>query len=472
MLADKDRIFTNLYGLHDWGLKGAMARGAWDDTKGLIDKGRDWIVNEMKASGLRGRGGAGFPTGLKWSFMPKASDGRPAYLVVNADESEPGTCKDREIMRHDPHTLVEGCLIAGFAMGANTAFIYVRGEFIRERERLQAAVDQAHEAGFIGKNNKHGWDFDIVVHHGAGAYICGEETGLLESLEGKKGLPRLKPPFPAAVGVYGCPTTVNNVESIAVAPTILRRGAAWFAGFGKPNNVGTKLFCISGHVNRPCTVEETMGITLRELIETHAGGVRGGWDNLLAVIPGRRVGALPAGVALQRPRHGFRFARQAPLRSRHGRGDRHGQVDRHRPRHLAPLLLLQARELRPVHALPRGHRLDVARARAHGRRPRREARDRPAARGHHPGRGPHDLRPRRRRGMAGPGAHRPLPRRDRAPDRHLRSAVQARCWRPAHRGSGGVAVMLEEPNNDLLARVCRFDAGGSTIAVAPQGEPT
>ena len=297
MLADKDRIFTNLYGLHDWGLEGARARGGWDGTKAILDKGRDWIVNEMKASGLRGRGGAGFPTGLKWSFMPKQSDGRPHYLVVNADESEPGTCKDREILRHDPHTLVEGSLIAGFAMGANTAYIYVRGEFIRERQRLQAAVDQAYAAGLIGKNNKNGWDFEIVVHHGAGAYICGEETGLLESLEGKKGLPRLKPPFPASVGVYGCPTTVNNVESIAVAPTILRRGAAWFAGFGKPNNVGTKLFCISGHVNKPCTVEEEMGITLRELIDRHAGGVRGGWDNLYAVIPGgASVRCLPAAL--------------------------------------------------------------------------------------------------------------------------------------------------------------------------------
>src|SRR5690242_2000882 len=297
MLDDKDRIFKNLYGQGDWGLDGARKRGAWDGTKAILELGRDHLVNEMKASGQRGRGGAGFPTGLKWSFMPKQSDGRPAYLVVNADESEPGTCKDREIMRHDPHLLVEGCLVAGFAMGANTVFIYVRGEFIRERERLQAAVDQALEAGLVGKNNKHGWDLDIIVHHGAGAYICGEETGLLESLEGKKGLPRLKPPFPAAVGVYGCPTTVNNVESIAVAPTILRRGASWFAGFGRQNNVGTKLFCISGHVNRPCTVEETMGITLRELIETHAGGVRGGWDNLLAVIPGgASVRCLPASL--------------------------------------------------------------------------------------------------------------------------------------------------------------------------------
>src|SRR5437588_9414189 len=287
MLDDKDRIFKNLYGFQDWGLEGARRRGGWDGIKGLIDKGRDWIISEMKASGLRGRGGAGFPTGLKWSFMPKEStDGRPAYLVVNADESEPGTCKDREIMRHDPHTLVEGCLVACFAMGANTAFIYVRGEFIRERERLQAAVDQAYEAGFIGKNNKHGWDCVIIIHHGAGAYICGEETGLLESLEGKKGLPRLKPPFPAAVGVYGCPTTVNNVESIAVAPTIMRRGAAWFNSIGRPRNSGPKVFCISGHVNKPCNVEEELGIPLRELIDRYAGGVRGGWDNLLAVIPG------------------------------------------------------------------------------------------------------------------------------------------------------------------------------------------
>jgi len=286
MLQDKDRIFTNLYGLHDWGLEGARARGAWDGTKAMLEKGRDWIINEVKASALRGRGGAGFPTGLKWSFMPKQSDGRPHYLVVNADESEPGTCKDREIMRHDPHLLIEGCLIAAFSMNANHCYIYIRGEFIRERERLQAAVDQAYEARLIGKDNVHGFPFDLVVHHGAGAYICGEETALLESLEGKKGQPRLKPPFPANVGLYGCPSTVNNVESIAVVPDILRRGAAWFAGIGRPNNTGTKLFCISGHVQKPCTVEEAMGIPLRELVDTHAGGVLGGWDNLLAVIPG------------------------------------------------------------------------------------------------------------------------------------------------------------------------------------------
>jgi NADH-quinone oxidoreductase subunit F len=285
MLADKDRIFTNLYGVHDSGLKGAQSRGAWDQTKSFIDKGHDWIIEEVKTSGMRGRGGAGFPTGLKWSFMPK-NDPRPSYLVVNADESEPGTCKDREIMRHDPHLLIEGMLLAGFAMRAHTSYVYIRGEFIRERERLQAAVDEAYAARLIGKNNIHGWDFDLYVVHGAGAYICGEETAQLESIEGKKGQPRMKPPFPANSGLWGAPTTVNNVESIAATGTILRRGGSWFASLGRANNTGTKLFCISGHVNEPCTVEEEMGITFRELIDKHCGGVRGGWDNLLAVIPG------------------------------------------------------------------------------------------------------------------------------------------------------------------------------------------
>ncbi|WP_371157743.1 NADH-quinone oxidoreductase subunit NuoF [Jannaschia sp. 2305UL9-9] len=287
MLQDRDRIFTNIYGMADRSLKGAQSRGHWDGTKDLIGLGRDKIVEIMKASGLRGRGGAGFPTGLKWSFMPKESDGRPAYLVINADESEPGTCKDREIMRHDPHTLIEGALIASFAMGAHACYIYIRGEYIREKEALQNAIDEAYDAGLIGKNAcGSGWDFDLYLHHGAGAYICGEETALLESLEGRKGMPRMKPPFPAGAGLYGCPTTVNNVESIAVVPTILRRGAEWFAGFGRPNNAGTKLFAISGHVNKPCVVEEAMSISFEELIEKHCGGIRGGWDNLKAVIPG------------------------------------------------------------------------------------------------------------------------------------------------------------------------------------------
>jgi NADH-quinone oxidoreductase subunit F len=286
MLSDKDRIFTNLYGQHDWRLAVARLRGDWSGTRELILKGRDWIVEQVKQSGLRGRGGAGFPTGLKWSFMPKASD-RPTYLVVNADESEPGTCKDRDILRWDPHKLIEGCLLASVGMGAGACYIYIRGEFYNEALHLEAAIEEAYAAGLIGKNAcGSGYDFELYLHRGAGAYICGEETALLESLEGRKGQPRLKPPFPAGVGLYGCPSTVNNVETIAVAPTILRRGGAWFAGIGRPKNEGTKVFCISGHVNTPCNVEEAMGIPLKELIENHAGGVRGGWDNLLAIIPG------------------------------------------------------------------------------------------------------------------------------------------------------------------------------------------
>lgn len=287
MLKDQDRIFTNIYGLEDVFLTGARKRGDWDNTKKLIELGREKIIEQVKASGLRGRGGAGFSTGMKWSFMPKEVGERPHYLVINADEGEPGTCKDREIMRNDPHKLIEGALIASFAMQAHATYCYVRGEFYRETEALQRAVDEAYENGLIGDNAcGTGWKFDFYIHRGMGAYICGEESALIESLEGKKGQPRMKPPFPANVGAWGCPTTVNNVESIAVVPEILRRSPEWFAGLGRPNNTGTKLFNISGHVNKPCTVEEEMGIPLKELIEKHAGGVRGGWDNLLAIIPG------------------------------------------------------------------------------------------------------------------------------------------------------------------------------------------
>ncbi len=289
MLDDKDRIFTNLYGWEPHTLEYARKRGDWDGTAALIKKGRDWIIEEMKASGLRGRGGAGFPTGLKWSFMPDPEKtAKPHYLVINADESEPGTCKDRDIMRHDPHKLLEGALLAGFAMGAHAAYIYIRGEFYNEGSTLVEAIHEAYDAGLLGKNAAgSGWDFDVILHRGAGAYICGEETALLNSLEGRKGEPRNKPPFPAMAGLYACPTTVNNVETIASAPAILRRGGAWFASLGKDEkNTGTKLFCISGHVEQPCNVEEEMGIPLRELVEKHAGGVRGGWDNLKAIIPG------------------------------------------------------------------------------------------------------------------------------------------------------------------------------------------
>ena len=286
MLNKEDKIFTNLHGFEDPFLQGALKRGIWSNTKEILKKEPNEIIDLVKASQLRGRGGAGFSTGLKWSFMPKDT-GKQHYLVVNADESEPGTCKDREIIRNDPHMLIEGCLIASYAIQATKCYIYIRGEYFFEYEQLEKAIKEAYDKNFVGKNAcGSDFDFDIYVHRGAGAYICGEETALLESLEGKKGQPRLKPPFPAGAGLYGMPTTINNVESIAVVPTILRRGSEWFKNFGSENNTGTKVYCISGNVNNPCTVEEEMGIPLKELIEKYAGGVQGGWDNLLAIVPG------------------------------------------------------------------------------------------------------------------------------------------------------------------------------------------
>ncbi len=287
MLNNKDRIFNNLYGLKGNGLNTAFKLGDWSEAREIIAKGKDWILKQVKDSGLRGRGGAGFPSGLKWSFMPPKTEYKPNYLIVNADESEPGTCKDREIIRNEPFKLLEGILYASVAMEVHKAYIYIRGEFYNEYLKLQNAIDECYANKLLGRNIlKSGHDLDIYIHRGAGAYICGEESALIESLEGKKGQPRLKPPFPANVGLYGCPTTVSNVETIAVVPAILKRGASWFAGLGNENNTGTKLFCISGHVNNPCTVEEEMGVDLKELIEKHCGGVVGGWKNLKAVVPG------------------------------------------------------------------------------------------------------------------------------------------------------------------------------------------
>ena len=287
MFKDSDKIFTNLYGEESPDLASAKKRGDWQNISKIIKKSQSKVIDEVKESGLRGRGGAGFPTGVKWTFIPP-NNTKPVYLVVNADESEPGTCKDRDIIRNEPHKIIEGCLISGYAVGAHKGFIYIRGEFYHEAQALQKAIDEAYADGLLGKNAAgSGYDFDLVLHRGAGAYICGEETALLNSLEGRKGMPRVKPPaFPAATGLYGCPTIVNNVETIAVVPTIMRKGAKWFKSFGNENNHGTKVFCISGHVNKPCNVEAPMSISLKELIENHAGGVRGGWDNLLAVIPG------------------------------------------------------------------------------------------------------------------------------------------------------------------------------------------
>ncbi len=244
----------------------------------------DEIIAQMKASVLRGRGGAGFPTGLKWSFMPRNVAGAK-YIVCNSDEGEPGTCKDRDILRYNPHQLIEGMLIAGYTIGATAGYNYIRGEFWEPYERFEAALDEARAAGLLGKNILGtGYDFELHSHLGAGAYVCGEETALLESIEGKKGQPRFKPPFPASFGLYGRPTTINNTESLASVPVILKNGGEWFLNLGKPNNGGSKLFCVSGHVNKPGNYEVPMGTPFAELLEM-AGGVRSG-HQLKAVIPG------------------------------------------------------------------------------------------------------------------------------------------------------------------------------------------
>jgi NADH-quinone oxidoreductase subunit F len=243
------------------------------------------VIEIVKKSGLRGRGGAGFPTGVKWGFVPK-NTGKPIYLCVNADESEPGTFKDRLIIEKDPHQLLEGTIIAAYALDCHQAFIYIRGEFFDGARILEKAIAEAYAKGYIGKNILgSGYDLELVLHRGAGAYICGEETALLESLEGKRGQPRLKPPFPAVVGLYKCPTVVNNVETLANIPHIINNGAEWFAAIGVERNTGTRLYAVSGHVNRPGVVESPMTLTLGELIYDHCGGIRGG-RKLKAVIPG------------------------------------------------------------------------------------------------------------------------------------------------------------------------------------------
>jgi len=275
-LVPKDRFALDDY-LADGGYRGlkmALERFAPAELTQLV-----------KESGLRGRGGAGFPTGMKWGFLPKGG-GKPVYLVCNADEGEPGTFKDRDILRYAPHQLVEGMAIAGFAIGAKVGYVYVRGEFRAEAARLERAIEEAREAGFLGRNILgRGVDFDLHVHMGAGAYVCGEETALLDSLEGKRGLPRTKPPFPAVVGAWGCPTIINNVETLAALPPIVERGAAWYVGLGTEKSPGTKLFSVSGHVEKPGVYELRMGTPLMELLEQDCGGIKGG-KKLKAVIPG------------------------------------------------------------------------------------------------------------------------------------------------------------------------------------------
>ncbi len=261
-------------------------RGGYRNLAKALKMAPGDLVEEVKSSGLRGRGGAGFPTGVKWGFMPKEAT-KPKYLVVNADESEPGTFKDRLLMERDPHLVLEGSLISAYAIGASLTFIYIRGEFVQGWRTLDRAIAQARAKGYIGKNVLgSGWDVDVILHRGAGAYICGEETALMESLEGKRGYPRLKPPFPASYGVYGNPTTINNVETLACVPFIVGRGAEWFAGIGRERNTGPKLYCLSGHLKRPGVYETELGVPFKRLFEEIGGGPLDPARPLKAVIPG------------------------------------------------------------------------------------------------------------------------------------------------------------------------------------------
>ncbi|MBF0621928.1 MAG: NADH-quinone oxidoreductase subunit NuoF [Magnetococcales bacterium] len=279
-------VYKNIHLENSHTLAVSKANGGYQAMEKAFGMTPAQVIDQVKKSGIRGRGGAGFPAGLKWSFIPK-DDPRPKYLVCNADEGEPGTCKDREILRGDPHLLIEGMIITAYAINAQRAYIYIRGEFVREAEVLQGAIDEAYAAGLLGENVAgRGMHFDLAVHRGAGAYVCGEETGLIESLEGKKGQPRLKPPFPANIGLYDCPTVVNNVETLTSVPDIITKGGDWYSGLGVANSTGTKLFSVSGHVNKPGNYEVELGIPLKTLLNDYAGGVRGGWENLKGVIPG------------------------------------------------------------------------------------------------------------------------------------------------------------------------------------------
>ncbi len=281
-----ERILTEHWGKKDsHTLAFYLEHGGYQTLSKVFKMKPDEVIEEVKKSGLRGRGGAGFATGMKWSFVPK-DNSKPHYLCINADESEPGTFKDRYILENTPHQLIEGAIICSYAIGAKAAYCYIRGEFVFPADRMEAAVQEAYQAGYLGKNIQgSGVDLDLYVHRGAGAYICGEETALLESLEGKRGYPRLKPPFPALVGLFGCPTVINNVETLAVTPYILNNGGEAYRKYGTEKSPGTKLFCVSGHVNKPGNYEVPLGYPLKKLIYEDCGGIKDG-KTLKAVIPG------------------------------------------------------------------------------------------------------------------------------------------------------------------------------------------
>ena len=363
-------LFEALKYERPWTLEGYRQFGGYQAWEKIVREQtpREKIIEEVKASGLRGRGGAAFPTGVKWSFMPRTSP-LQKYAVCNSDESEPGTCHDREILRYNPHAVIEGMAIGGYAMTATVGYNYIRGEFLGEPiPRFEAALAEAYAAGLLGKNILgSGIDFDLHTFIGAGAYICGEETALLESLEGKPGKPRFKPPFPANFGLFGKPTTINNTQSFASVPTIMRKGAAWFAGLGPVNSGGTIIFSVSGHVTKPGNFELPLGVPFKDLMDL-VGGVWHG-RKLKAVIPGGSSCPVVPGEVMWVNQHGLRLCEKGRLLHRHGRRHRDGRNHLHGAGARTPGALLHVGVLRAVHSVPRGNGLARSHAEAHPRRP-------------------------------------------------------------------------------------------------------
>ena len=432
---DHQVVYTTLAFDEPWTLDNYLKVDGWKAWKKILADKPDpaTIIDEVKKSALRGRGGAGFPTGLKWSFMPRTAPGQK-YILCNSDESEPGTAKDRDILRFNPHAVLEGLAIACYSTGSTVAYNYLRGEFHHEPfERVEHALKEAYDAGLLGKNIQ-GSGIDVDIHNvlGAGAYICGEETALMESLEGKKGMPRFKPPFPANFGLYGRPTTINNTETYASVPTILVKGAEWFLNQGKPNNGGPKIFSVSGHVNKPGNYEIKLGTPFKDLLEM-AGGVRNG-HTAQGRDSGRIVDADAAGRDDDVGDDGLRRAAESGVGARLRRRHRHGRDNVHGACVSAHSAILFRRIMRSVHAVPRRHRLDVSDADPHRRWPREARGSRNPEAGGRTDRRPYDLRVRRSGGVAGAGIPSALLERVRI--FHQEWALDCRC----EVGGGGVTM--------------------------------
>ncbi len=369
---DEVKVVSKRFGLGATNIDRYLELDGYKAVQKALGMGPDAIVNEVKNSGLRGRGGAGFSTGLKWSFVPKQAP-KPKYILCNGDESEPGTCKDRLIFEHDPHAVIEGVMIAGLAVGSHTGYIYVRGEYRYLLEIMQKAIADAYARGFLGKNIfGSGYDFDVYWHGGAGAYEVGEESALMESLEGKRGIPRIRPPFPAVVGLWGGPTVINNAETLASVPHIILGGAEWYAKLGPPKNGGTRLFCLSGHLKQPGVYELPMGYNLRKMIYDVGGGIPNG-RALKAVVPGGSSTPVLKSDEIDIA-HGLRQRGEGRLHA--GLGRRGGARRHHLHGEVCPAdhEVLSARKLRLVHPLPRRHGLAEEDADPLSRRRRSEER--------------------------------------------------------------------------------------------------